>query len=428
MRSKLANCKSNVYYEKCIPKGFHTFNGKCYQNVSYGRYIIYRNTDVIFNQGGLTMNIGIRVNPATGQFMRSGLSGSSTGKKISGLAAAGKKTSDVPSQGLSPTLRMRIAEMNAAQSTMPQAKREVVFDSASGTTFDAQRTERSLASAQKKMKKLQYNFKLISSQIMRAKTSSSAQRAVSSARRATAQLRRKRKSGEYDDAELEAAITHALAMERVAKKHVKNLQEEERAERSAGICESELPEEEQKMAEDALTEDMSGFPDEFSEDPEEISKEFSEQMEQIGQELAESLEEIPEELAEEMAQLMQEYAGMMSDTMEELGGDLLESLSGFDTDMDPADLKALKQKHRAKEMQEIVKADAKYLKAIFEKYAADRQQAASGVSQVMGAMNGMSGMGGVVIVSAMPHTVSASAPAAASAAVSVEGNSVDVSV
>ena len=92
MRSKLANCKSNVYYEKCIPKGFHTFNGKCYQNVSYGRYIIYRNTDVIFNQGGLTMNIGIRVNPATGQFMRSGLSGSSTGKKISGLAAAGKKT------------------------------------------------------------------------------------------------------------------------------------------------------------------------------------------------------------------------------------------------------------------------------------------------------------------------------------------------
>ena len=125
---------------------------------------------------------------------------------------------------------------------------------------------------------------------------------------------------------------------------------------------------------------------------------------------------------------MQEYAGMMSDTMEELGGDLLESLSGFDTDMDPADLKALKQKHRAKEMQEIVKADAKYLKAIFEKYAADRQQAASGVSQVMGAMNGMSGMGGVVSVSAMPHTVSASAPAAASAAVSVEGNSVDVSV
>lgn len=386
------------------------------------------NTDVNFNQGGLTMNIGIRINPATGQFMRPGLSGSSTGRQISGLAAVGKKTVDVRSQGLSPTLRMRMAEMNTAQSTLPQAKREVVYDAASGTTFDAQRMSRSAASAQKKMKKLQYNFKLISSQIMRAKTSSSAERAVSSARRATAQLRRKRKSGEYDDAELEAAITHALAMERVAKKHVKNLQQEERVERGSKAGESVMSEEEQKIVGNALTEDMPEVPDEFSEDPAETSREFSEQMEQIGQELAENLEEIPEELAEELEQLMQEYRDMMSETMEELGGELLESISVVDTDMDPADLKALKQKHRAKEMQEIAKADAKYLKAIFEKYAADRRQAASGVSQVMGAMNGMSGMGGVISVSGMSQTASVSAPVTASAAVPTEGSSVDVSV
>ena len=151
-------------------------------------------------------------------------------------------------------------------------------------------------------------------------------------------------------------------------------------------------------------------------------------MEQIQQELAESLEEIPEELAEEMAQLMQEYADMMSETMEDLGGDLFESLSGFDTDMDPEDLKALKQKHRAKEMQEIAKEDAKYLKAIFEKYAADCQQAKSGVSQVMGTMNGMSGMGGVISVSGMPQTAFACAPTTASTATSVEGSSVDVSI
>ena len=119
---------------------------------------------------------------------------------------------------------------------------------------------------------------------------------------------------------------------------------------------------------------------------------------------------------------------MMSETMEDLGGDLLESLSSLDTDMSPEDLKALKQKHREKEMQEIAKADAKYLKAIFEKYAADRQQAANGVSQVMGDMNGMSGMGGVISMSGTPHMTSASAPAAASVATSVEGNSVDVSI
>ena len=373
------------------------------------------------------MNIGIRVNPATGQFLRPGLPGNDTKNQMVGVVA-GKNVPDASSQTLRPTMRMRMAEMNAAQSTLPQAKREVVFDAASGTTFDAQRMSRSAASAQKKMKKLQYNFKLISSQIMRAKTSSSASQAVSSAKRMVAQLRRKRKSGEYDDEELEAAIAHAQAMERVAKKHVKYLQQEEQAERSGQICEEKLPEEEQKPAEAVSSEDLSGMTDEFSEDPAEISKEFSEQMEQIQQELAESLAEIPEEFAEEMAQLMQEYADMMSETMEEVSGELLESASVVDTDMDPEDLKTLKQKHRAKEMQEIAKADAKYLKAIFEKYAADRQQAASGVSQAMGAMNGMSGMGGVISMSGMPQTASASAPATASAAPSVEGGSVDVSI
>lgn len=374
------------------------------------------------------MNIGIRVNSATGQFQRPVLPGSSTGKQISGFAAAGKNTPDVSLQGLSPTMRMRMAEMNAAQSTLPQAKRDVVFDAASGTTFDAQRMSRSAASAQKKMKKLQYNFKLISSQIMRAKTSSSASQAVSSAKRMVAQLRRKRKSGEYDDEELEAAITHALAMERVAKKHVKYLQQEERAERSGRIGEEKLPEEEQKSAGEALTEDPSGMTDEFSEDSAEISKEISEEMEQTQQELVESLEEIPQELAEEMTQLMQEYTDMMSETMEDLGGDLLESLSGFDTDMSPEDLKALKQKHRAKEMQEIAKADAKYLKAIFEKYAADRQQAAGGVSQVMDGAAGTNVPGGVFSASGMSQSTSAGTPATASEVTSAEGNSVDVSI
>ena len=99
------------------------------------------------------MNIGIRVNPATGQFLRTGQPGCGTKNQMVGVAT-GKSTPDVSSQMLSPSLRMRMAEMNAAQSTLPQAKREVVYDPASGTTFDAQRMSRSAASAQKKMKKL----------------------------------------------------------------------------------------------------------------------------------------------------------------------------------------------------------------------------------------------------------------------------------
>lgn len=316
---------------------------------------------------------------------------------------------------MNPTMRMRMAERNAAQSTLPQEKREVVYDAASGTTFDAQRMSRSAASAQKKMKKLQYNFKLISSQIMRAKTSSSAARAVTSARRKTAELRRKRKSGEYDDEELNAAIMHALSIERIAKKHVKNIQAEERAERSAKLHESGQPKETPEHAENTVPADREELsPVQSDELPEELLD--------IQQELADSLGELPRGLAEEMEQLMQEYGDMMSETMEQMDDELLDSAIVTDTDMSPEDIKALKQKHRAKEMQEIAKADAKYLKALFDKYAADRQQAANGVSQMVCEM---SGMGGVVGVIGMTQSVIS---AGASATASDEGNNVDVSI
>lgn len=369
------------------------------------------------------MNIGLRINHATGQFMRSGLPGSSGEKRLTGISSNAKKSAGESAQMLSPSQRMRMAEMNQAQSALPQGKREIVYDPASGTSFDAQRMSRSAASAQKKMKKLQYNFKLISSQIMRAKTSSSAAKAVSSAKRMVAQLRRKRKSGEYDDEELEAAIMHAQAMERVAKKHVKNLQQEERVERGMKVTEDPLPEEEQTAEEDAFEEAVSGFGDDLLQDPAELTEQLSEEMAQIQEELSGSMEDISQELSEEMAQLMQEYQDMMSESMEELGGDLLESLSAVD--MEPEDLKALKQKHRAKEMQEIAKADAKYLKAIFQKYAADRQQAAGGGTGMGGAV-GASGSVGVIAPQA--SAVSVGVSASASAPAPVEGGSVDVSV
>lgn len=382
------------------------------------------------------MNIGIRVNSATGQFMRAGLQGNGVGKQMMGFSSAVKNAAGETSQTGNMAMRMRMAEMNAAQSTLPQAKREVVFDAASGTTFDAQRMSRSAASVQKKMKKLQYNFKLISSQIMRAKTSSSASQAVSSAKRVTAQLRRKRKSGEYDDEELEAAITHALAMERVAKKHVKYLQQEERAERGSKTDVEELPEDGQKTT-DGEDRKITAGDEVFADEELQMSgegqlkgqaDELPEAFEEIRQELAESLEEIPEELTEEMEQLMQEYGDMMNETMEQLDEEFLDTASDMDTDMTAEDIKELKRKHRVKEMQEIAKADAKYLKVIFEKYASDRQQAASGVSQVMGTTNGMSGMGGVISVSGMPQTASASAPATASVVAPAEGGNVDISV
>lgn len=253
--------------------------------------------------------------------------------------------------------------------------RTYTFYNTDGSAAGTLSVTKSTSSAQKKLKKLQYNFKLISSQILRAKTSGTAARAVSSAKRKTAELRRKMKSGEYDDTELAAAIIHAEAMERIAKKRVKHLQEEERAERSEQPCEAELAEE----LDEACADDLSGC---------------------------------AEELSEEMKQMMQECEELMREMMEEEGmqGDLSESFFGGGVDMDPADLKALKQKHRSKELMEIAKADAKYLKAIFQKYAADQQQAAGSVSLNLGGME-------------MPAAEPALAPP-----VPTEGGTVDVTV
>lgn len=369
------------------------------------------------------MNIGRRTSQMPGQFMQPGLSGSSREKHLAGGLAAGKKTAGESPRMPSPSLRMRMAEMNAAQSTLPQGKREIVYDSASGTSYDAQRMSRSLASAEKKMKKLQYNFKLISSQIMRAKTSNSAAKAVSSAKRMVAQLRRKRKSSEYDDEELDAAIMHAQAMERVAKKHLKNVQQEERA--SRGVKDASQPvQEEYEAAEDALAEDVQESEADFPEGPAGLPEQLAEEMAELQEELSASMEDISQELSEEMAQLLQEYEDMLGDAMEELGGDLFESLSVVDVDMEPKDLKALKQKHRAKEMQEIAKADAKYLKAIFQKYAADCRQAAGGANRITGGANQITGSVGV----AAPQAAAAGAVVSVSGAAPSEGGSVDVSV
>lgn len=87
-----------------------------------------------------------------------------------------------------------------------------------------------------KLKKLKYQFKDISSRILRSKTSTIARQVASQARREVLRLKREKQSGNYDSEEIEAAITHAKAMERVARKKVKHLEEEEMAKASGGPC------------------------------------------------------------------------------------------------------------------------------------------------------------------------------------------------
>jgi hypothetical protein len=71
----------------------------------------------------------------------------------------------------------------------------------------------------------------------------------------------------------------------------------------------------------------------------------------------------------------------MLDSIEELG-DLMDELLENPVDMDPEDIKAMTIKHRNKEMKEITKADADYLKAMFEHYENIKSEGSMSTSSI----------------------------------------------
>ena len=189
----------------------------------------------------------------------------------------------------------------------------------------------------KKLKKLGYKQRRISTMITQATTSGNARQVLASAKTETVNLRRKLASGKYNDREVRAAIRHAERMERVAKKRMKHLQQEEYIEKHGGGTWQIGIDEEGR-------EEGSG---------EMEALEFAELD-------AEEMKRLMEELQEEMAQLA------MENEMEEL-------MQTACVDMDPAELEQLKKKHRADEMREIVEADMKYLRALFSQLEKERQ-------------------------------------------------------
>ncbi|MCI8287221.1 MAG: hypothetical protein HFH89_06115 [Lachnospiraceae bacterium] len=200
----------------------------------------------------------------------------------------------------------------------------------------------------KKLKKLGYKQRRISTMITQATTSGNAKQVLASAKTETVNLRRKLVSGKYNDREVRAAIRHAERMERVAKKRMKHLQQEEYIEKHGGGTLPTDPDERER--------EEGGW--------EMDAADFAEMS-------AEELEQLMEELQEEMEELAREQE------MEEL-----ELMQTVRTDMDPAELEQLKKKHRADEMREIVEADMKYLKALFSQLEKERQEASSGDSGV----------------------------------------------
>jgi hypothetical protein len=267
----------------------------------------------------------------------------------------------------------------ASQSTQTTGIESILQDT-QNYSASLQTQRQSASSTSNKIKKLKYQFKNLSVQILRSKTSMAARKAESQARREVLRLKNERQTGDYDSDEIEAAIAHAKAMERVAKKKAAHLQEEEMAKSSGGICADVQVDAEEKKTEEAQDSEFDDY-------------DMSELSEKIYDTMSESMKEMLEEM--------------------ELDG-LSDSLEAVKGDMDPADLKALKIRHRNKEMKDIVKADSDYLKAMF-----NHLEKSKGSS----AIPGMSG--GQTVVASSPaltiSTVNMSAVAAAASSAASGG-------
>lgn len=235
-------------------------------------------------------------------------------------------------------------------------------------------------------KKLIYKFKDISSQIIRSKTSQSARGAVNAAKREVMKLKKQKASGEYDPEEIEAAIAHAKTMERVARKKVRHLEEEEMAKAADGPCNDNEIEKSDKLSEN---------PNDSEEESEELKDDdfvSNENYEAKELEISEDLKAMAMRTEVMTSEMMSEMEEELQEMLEELGFGELQDLFGETAkDMDPSDIKMMKIKHRCKEMKEITKADSEYLKAVFDSL----EKAKGSVNVPVEAPSINSGMGNV---------------------------------
>jgi len=256
-------------------------------------------------------------------------------------------------------------------------------------------------------KRLPYSFKEISTRLLSTKKSGNAQRVLASARQKVASLRLMYKGGVYDDDEVFAALMHAQAIAKVAKKRVNHLEEEERAERKIGkdgvLCEADIEEKTEEAA------------------AKQIQKEETEQKK-------------AELDMQKMQKLMEQYERMMQEAMKEL--EQLENMDELSDEMgisggiskDPESLELMKKKHRADEMRAIMEADMKYLKFMFDKLEKEKQSNSSGGFSGVGSNNNSVSGNGSEGVSLELGGVDIPVEAAPDAMAIIEGGAVNVEV
>lgn len=102
----------------------------------------------------------------------------------------------------------------------------------------------------------------------------------------------------------------------------------------------------------------------------------------------------------------------------------LQGVVGDSGKMKPEELERLKKKHRSDELREIMEADMKYLRALFDKLAKEKQSISSGLSSTAGDQS-------VDIAAATLELSGVEAPVEAAMPVPVDsavGGSVDIAI
>ena len=235
----------------------------------------------------------------------------------------------------------------------------------------------------KARKPLRYSYQKISSQILMAKNSVSASKAVNAARRGLADLKRKLRTATCSDEEKQAALTHAESMLRIARKKKKNLEAEELIENtiksdeknnrisegsdcpcntySFTCSEDDINEAEADSDEyDELYD--SGMPvDDGSKVP---YSAMNDETHDINDDMSEDTNaKISEELNEE---LNEELSEELNEELKEALADISEAINPH---MDRPHFEKLKTKHRCEERKALIKADTEYLKVHFKNLA-----------------------------------------------------------
>lgn len=250
--------------------------------------------------------------------------------------------------------------------------------------------------SQKKKKRLQYNFKSMSAQILQAKTSGNASQVAAKARRQTAMLQMNISNDDYDQEDLTRAINHSKSLERVARKRMKHLRQEEAMKNNDRAYPSEVENEFEEYAAEEM-------------DAEQLLQMSEEELKQLMQELEDAMKELEAQDYDRLARL--ENGDHLSELMNE--------------EMDAMDLEQLKKKHRSDELRDIMEADMRYLRALFNKLAREKQSAGSSNSSgSSGSSNGYSGSDSVSLqLSGVEVPVQAS-----EMPVPVEGGNMDITV